>query len=205
MSALVETRRCLHAVAELLLAGPQHAAAGTIKLTPMPNGFGCTAAPGARVKNGDLVLGRRASHLDGRTIADVGLELGLEPRSLAGVYRDCTDFPLDQVLSVDEESAEEIAKAFETGEAALREFAPDVAPVLWPEHFDLAITVGEVNYGVSPGDGFLEVPYAYVGPWSLDGVQGDFWNAPFGAARPLNEIDDLAHFFAQGASDLRRA
>jgi hypothetical protein len=24
--------------------------------------------------------------------------------------------------------------------------------VLWPEHFDVGITVDEVNYGVSPGD-----------------------------------------------------
>ena len=38
-------------------------------------------------------------------------------------------------------------------------------PVLWPEHFDLAIDVDEVNYGVSPGDGYHGAPYAYVGPW----------------------------------------
>jgi hypothetical protein len=75
--------------------------------------------------------------------------------------------------------------------------------VLWPEHFDLGVTVAEVNYGVSPGDSFLEVPYAYVGPWSLDDVQGDFWNAPFGAARPVAGLADLGGFFAEGAAQLR--
>lgn len=205
MSALVTTRRSLHAVAELLLAGPQHAASGTIKLTPMPNGFGCVAAPAARVEDGDLHLGQRSVHLDGRTIADLAFELGLEARSLASVYSDCTDFPLDHALSVEPAAADDIAHAFGVGEVALREFAPEITPVLWPEHFDLGITVGEANYGVSPGDSFLDVPYAYVGPWDLDGVQGDFWNAPFGAARPLSEIDDLTYFFTQGAAGLRRA
>src|SRR5689334_15130090 len=181
MSDLVTTRHSLHAVAELLLAGPQYAASGTIKLAPVLNGFGCTAAPGIRVKDGQI-LGARDLWIDGRTIAELGRELGLEPRSLGDLYKDCVDLPLDQVLSVDAEAADEIAHAFDLGDRALREFAPDQTPVLWPEHFDLGITVAEVNYGVSPGDGFLEVPYAYVGPWSLDGVAGDFWNAPFGAA-----------------------
>jgi len=204
MSDLVTTRRSLHAVAELLLAGPQYAESGTIKLTPMLNGFGCVDAPGARVKDGDLLLGSRFAHLDGRTIADVGRELGLEPRSLGDVYSDCVDLALDHVLSVDREAADDIADAFEIGDAALRAFAPESAPVLWPEHFDLGITVSEVNYGVSPGDGYLEVPYAYVGPWSLDTVEGDFWNAPFGAALPLSDIDNLAFFFSQGADLLAR-
>src|SRR5690242_12591162 len=204
MPDLVSTRRSLHAVAELLLAGPQYAESGTIKLSPMLNGFGCIAAPGARVKDGDLLVGTRSAHLDGRSIAEIGLELALEPRSLADVYSDCVDLPLDQILSVDSEAADRIADAFETGAAALREFAPDSTPVLWPEHFDLGITVAEVNYGVSPGDGFLDVPYAYVGPWSLDGVRGDFWNAPFGAALPLSDIDNLAFFFSQGAELLTR-
>jgi len=204
MADLTSTRRSLHAVAELLLAGPQYAESGTIKLTPMLNGFGCVAAPGARVKDGDLLVGRKAAHLDGRTIGDLGRELGLEPRSLGDVYNDCVDLALDHVLSVDVEAADDIALAFDLGDRALREFAPDETPVLWPEHFDLGITVAEVNYGVSPGDRFLEVPYGYVGPWSLDGVQGDFWNAPFGAALPLSDIDNLAFFFSQGAELLTR-
>ena len=58
--------------------------------------------------------------------------------------------------------------------------------MLWPEHFDIAIRVDDVNYGVSPGDDYLNEPYAYVG---VDPVPDDeFWNAPFGAARPLADL-----------------
>ena len=49
------------------------------------------------------------------------------------------------------------------GHDALIAFAPAETPVLWPEHFDVAIRVQDVNFGVSPGDGFIEEPYAYVG------------------------------------------
>jgi hypothetical protein len=91
------------------------------------------------------------------------------------------------------------------GHQALRAFAPTSEPVLWPEHFDVAITVDEVNYGVSPGDGYLERPYAYVGPHQPR--TGDFWNAPFGAARPLEELPDasaLVAFFGRGRQEAAR-
>jgi len=69
----------------------------------------------------------------------------------------------------------------------------------WPEHFDLAVTLGEVNYGVSPGDDAIPYPYAYVGPH----VQraGAFWNEPFGAARAISELadaDGVLAFFEEG-------
>jgi hypothetical protein len=72
-------------------------------------------------------------------------------------------------------------------------------PVLWPEHFDVGISLDGVDYGVSPGDDAYPEPYAYVGPRTPQ--TGDFWNAPFGAARPLAELSDVAavtEFFATG-------
>ena len=47
---------------------------------------------------------------------------------------------------------------------------------------------------MSPGDGYEDEPYVYVGPWGFDG-HGDagFWNAPFGAVLRWSE--------ARGASD----
>jgi hypothetical protein len=78
-------------------------------------------------------------------------------------------------------------------------FAADQEPVLWPEHFDVAISADDVNYGVSPGDDFIVVPYAYVGPFQQR--QGAFWNAPFGAARPvadLGDVDGVLRFFQEG-------
>jgi hypothetical protein len=73
--------------------------------------------------------------------------------------------------------------------------------VLWPEHFDLGLTLDEVNYGISPGDGFLGEPYAYAGPWKPR--QGAFWNAPFGAARPVRLLPGATalHDFFMEARD----
>ena len=48
-------------------------------------------------------------------------------------------------------------------------------PILWPEHFDIAIVIGEANYGFSPGDEAHAEPYAYVGPFGP--VEGELWNA----------------------------
>jgi hypothetical protein len=201
-TTFTRTRRSLHAVAELLLAGPQHAASGTIKLQPMLNGFGCTASPGASVKDSDLLLGTQFVHLDGRTIAQIGHEIGLEPRSLADVYSDGSGIEPDHLLSVDEESADLIADAFDLGDKAMRRLTPDQAPILWPEHFDLGITVDEVNYGVSPGDSHLATPYMYVGPWAPPPVD-DFWNQPFGAARSLPPtVEAVVAFFDEARSRL---
>lgn len=197
MPDLVTTRRSLHGVAELLLAGPQHAASGTIRLTPCRGGFSTVAAPEVSVVRGELVYDGRSVALDGRTVAQVGEAVGLAPVSPTELYKDGSGIQVDDVLGVVESAAVEIAAGFDRGRAGLRAFQPETPAVLWPEHFDLGITVAEVNFGVSPGDDFLAVPYAYIGPWTPR--SGDFWNAPFGAARPLAEVPDLAAWFAEGA------
>lgn len=199
MSDLVATRTSLHALAELVLAGPQHKLTGRIVLAVKPNGFGTILDPGLTVDGTELVTsaGRRVP-LDGRTIAAVAKDAGVDPRPLADVYSDGAGLDEQHVLTVDTRAAAEIFDAFSRGDAALAAFAPEETRALWPEHFDIGATRNEVNYGVSPGDGFLEVPYAYVGPWARDGLSGAFWNAPFGAARPVAEIDDLVAYFAEG-------
>jgi hypothetical protein len=199
MSDLVATRTSLHALAELVLAGPQHALTGRIVLTVKPDGFGTLLEPGLSVHGTELVTsaGRRIP-LDGRTIAAVAEDAGVVPTSLDDVYSDGAGVDEQHVLTVDARAAAEIFDAFARGDAALAAFAPEETRALWPEHFDIGITRNEANYGVSPGDGFLEVPYAYVGPWSREGLTGPFWNAPFGAARPVAEIDDLVAYFTEG-------
>jgi len=71
--------------------------------------------------------------------------------------------------------------------------------VLWPEHFDVAIRVDDVNYGVTPGDQHVPEPYAYVGP---DEVSDDpFWNASFGATLLLGHapsVEAIVAFFTSG-------
>jgi len=59
------------------------------------------------------------------------------------------------------------------------------------------LTEEGTGFGVSPGDAAIPEPYAYVSPASPRA--GTFWNAPFGAARPMREVgDDLLAFFAEG-------
>jgi len=199
MSDLVATRTSLHALAELVLAGPQHALTGRIVLAVNPDGFGTILEPGLAIHGTELVTqaGRRIP-LDGRTIAAVAQDAGVVPHALDDVYSDGPGLDEHHVLTIDARAAAQILEAFSRGDAALADFAPDETRALWPEHFDVGVSRNEVNYGVSAGDGLLEVPYAYVGPWSREGLSGPFWNAPFGAARPVAEIEDLVAFFAEG-------
>jgi hypothetical protein len=197
--SLERTRASLHGIAELVLAGPQYAASGTIRLRVTPGGFGTVAAPGVRVEHLDLVTAAVRLPLGG-TVGGLARAAGLEARSLRDVYSGGPDVEPDDLVVVDPEAAAVVLGTFALGDLALRRFAPDVEPVLWPEHFDLAITVAEVNYGVSSGDPHVPEPYAYVGPWTPR--TGAFWNTSFGAARPMADLadaDSLAAFFQEGA------
>ena len=200
-ATLISTRRSLHAVGELVLAGPQHAQTGEISLRALPGGFGTTHTPDLRVEGTDVVGAEATVGITGLTPAALAAALGVEARSLSDVYRDGSGVGLDDVLEVDPDAAARIADAFAAGDTALRALAPDETPILWPEHFDIGISAGEVNYGVSAGDTYLAVPYAYVGPWSVP-TGDDFWNAPFGRALPVDEIPDLLAFFTEGRSQL---
>ena len=192
------TRRSLHGIAELVLAGPQYAAVGSIRLRVTPGGFGTVGAPDVRVEGLELVTPTARLPLDG-TFAGLARAAGVEARSLRDVYADGPAVAPDDVVEVDPEAAGVVLDAFASGDAALRAFAPDQQPVLWPEHFDVGIAVAEVNYGVSPGDSGIPEPYAYVGPWTPR--TGDFWNTSFGAARPVATLGSdraLLAFFREG-------
>jgi hypothetical protein len=201
MSDLTATRSSLHAVAELLLAGPQYERSGTIKLRVTPGGYGTVATPDVRVEGGVLRHSEQTLELAGRTVAEVAAAAGLAARPLDDVYTDGCGLTVDHSLQVEDTHAAEIAEAFRLGDEALAALAPDAERVIWPEHFDLGVTVGEVNFGISPGDSHLEMPYAYVGPWSRDGLTGEFWNAPFGSARPIADLGGAAallDYFREG-------
>jgi len=196
---VARTRHDLHAVAELLLAGPQYRRAGTIRLRVTPGGFGTIAEPQVRVDGGDLVTEGPRLPLSETTLQRLGEQAGLDVGAPAGVYADGSGARPEDPVAVDKAVAAALAGWLGTGDAALREFAPDQTPVLWPEHFDLGISLGEVNYGVSPGDAYLAEPYAYIGPWTPR--QGEFWNAPFGAVRPAARFGgtaELVAFFEAG-------
>ncbi|MDT7580529.1 MAG: hypothetical protein QOK35_1793 [Pseudonocardiales bacterium] len=193
---LSRTRLSLHAVAEQLLAGPQHRSHGTIRLRVTPGGFGQVAGPW-RVERTDLVGPDRRVPLAG-TVAEVAAAAGVEAAAPT-IYGDHADLAADAPLTVDPAAAAVLADWFARGEAGLRAFAPDEEPVLWPEHFDLGLARDEVNYGISPGDGGHAGPYAYVGPWTPR--EGSFWNVSFGSLRAADQLPDaeaVTAYFAAG-------
>jgi hypothetical protein len=202
LSVLATTRRAWHGVAELVLAGPQYRRSGTIRLRVVPGGFATVREPDLRVEGTELVAAERLP-LDGRGCADLAAAAGVDVGVPEGLYHDHSGVPPEEPLRVDPAAAAHLAACFAAGDTALRAVAAtagaDVTPVLWPEHFDLGITMDEVNYGLSPGDGYLGEPYAYVGPWKAR--RGEFWNAPFGAARTVRELptaEALTRFYATG-------
>jgi hypothetical protein len=199
------TRRSLHAVAELVLAGPQYRATGRLRLRVVPGGFATAFAPDVRVQGASVEAGDTQSQISGQTARTLGARLGIAAGRPEGAYRDGCGVGVDEPLALRADHAAAVLDALALGDGALSAFAPGEAPVLWPEHFDVAIRVDEVNYGVSPGDGLIAEPYAYVGVGQVPA--GDaFWNAPFGAARPLRDLDGLAGtvtFFAEGRERAR--
>ena len=193
------TRRALHAIAEYVLAGPQYETSGTIRLRVTEGGIGTVAEPAIRVEGTDAVRGDHRTTLVGSSAAAIAEALGVTARSLADVYKDTCGVPIDEPLTLDIAAADYLAHCFAAGDAALRRFAPTAPPTLWPEHFDLGISVDEVNYGVSPGDSHIDEPYAYVGPWQQQ--PGDFWNESFGASLRLGatpDVDAIVNFFEAG-------
>jgi hypothetical protein len=205
LATLVRTRKSLHGVAEAVLAGPQFRASKDIRLRVTPGGFGTVADPDLRVDGDVLVAGDVRVPMGGRTYAALATAAGVEASVLRPeVYADGPDIRLGDTIELDTAAARLLARYFALGDEALRSLAPDAERVLWPEHFDIGITVDEINYGVSPGDGYLAEPYAYVGPWQVP--PGAFWNASFGAARPMSELADadaVLAFFRQGRAAAR--
>ena len=195
------TRRSLHGVAELVLAGPQYRVTGKLRLRVVPGGFATILTPRLRVDGGQVAGAEGAAvAIDGRTPRELGAQLGVATGRPEGAYDGGSGVGPDETLTVDAHQAGVIAGALALGHEALVAFAARETPVLWPEHFDVAIRVHDMNFGVSPGDGFIAEPYAYVGVSAAPAGDG-FWNAPFGAAVPLRELagaSAVSGFFAEG-------
>lgn len=203
--AYVTTRRQLRGVAESFVAGPQYRSAGTIRLAVRPDGFTGTTIPVA-VRGTELVWGDEAATLTG-PVGALASRTGLDVGPPEGAYAITDALAPDVDLDLDPASAELIHRSLYAGGFALTTAVPRAHPVLWPEHFDVAVTEDEVNYGVSPGDDFHPLPYAYVGPF--ESHIGEFWNAPFGAflaLDPAHDLDRLAtdvrEFFDRGRAEL---
>lgn len=200
---LVTTRRSLHALAEQVIAPLRVQATGNeIALRPRPNGFGTPELPeggwvgtdGTDLVRVDADGARETARIT--SLLDAADFLGLD---------DAASSLTDARLEVHAGAADILAEVWETGEAALLAFVPGSTPILWPEHFDIAIELDEATYGISPGDDDHPEPYAYISLWSppadLQTGPSTFWNAVgfTGAERPwTNDASVMTDFFRAG-------
>jgi len=209
-TAYMQTLMSLHGVAELLLAGTQRRANRSIKLIVTDDGFatGPLSRPPWRlaVRGTDLVVGDDwlVLPLHG-TFVDLAANAGVACAPPADAYPPASGCKPGNRMHIDHTAATDLLRALKIGDAACRAMATAHAPtnppepILWPEHFDVGITLDAVNYGVSPGDDSIPEAYAYVGPHTAR--KGKFWNQPFGAARPMTEFADadaVVAFFEEG-------
>ena len=211
---LTATRDGLHQVAEHVLAAAQFAQTGDIRLAYTPGGF--TTYAELRDQRRVMVIadklvvvdpvGRRSAPL--RTVRQAADFLGIAAGLPPSAYSPATPLQPDARLAIDPATATTLAQWYGLADAALRAFTEELGagvarPTLWPEHFDLGITIDSVNYGASPGDQHVSEPYLYVGPHGGPPSRDDFWNAEFGAVVTIADVrsaDDAVTFFRRGRS-----
>jgi len=201
LDRLVTTRHSLHRAAEHVLAAALKRATGQIALVAAPGGVATPPLPDGTVLSllgPDVVVARaddvRRERLT--TVRAAAAFAGTEPGFPWTKHPPATPEDADAVLDVDDASAAVLDDWFGLGDRTLAAWSAELpagepsAAQVFPEHFDLAITAGEVNYGFSPGDEAQPLPYVYVGPWAPP-TQDDFWNAAFGAYRTIEQVGGL--------------
>ena len=203
-AALAATRRRLHGIGECLLAGPQRRAGGRFTLRVTPGGFATTGEPALRLDGTDIVVDENRRVPIAGTFSGLADALGVDFGPPPDTYPDGSEASPGDDTTLDVASARLIQDWYLKTDAALRVVAPRQTPILWPEHFDVAILLDDTSNGASPGDAFHAAPYAYVSSPDHDGSH--FWNAPFGAVRghdQMRSVDDLVTFWRQAQSLLK--
>ena len=195
-----ETRESLRTLACYVIAPARKASDAHISLVPVAGGFGTPPLDGggALLAQGDRLRWLPGDETPITTLRAAAAFAGIELASDPGVGHDLPPFRPDEPLPIDVAASAALGAWFELGGAVLGDFG---AAQLWPEHFDLATvaeveTGAKVNLGFSPGDGFHAAPYVYVGPHDMSGLQGDFWNAPFGAVLGYDDVRAAAETVA---------
>jgi hypothetical protein len=219
------TRKDLHRVAAHVLGRRRYAVSGHFGLRASPGGIGTPAfglePETLRVTPACLVreVGNesRGLALAGATLASLAAFAGTD---LGGDFSAGADMPemgpIDEPLELDATELADVFSWFDLGWRVLDEVMAErtgsceMATIqLWPEHFDvgtsLAFGAGDeagVNLGFSPGDGFSDAAYVYVGPWGAARPgPSSYWNAPFGAVLTRSEVrgaDDGLAFIRTG-------
>lgn len=216
LETLVTTRQNLHVLAEHLLAGDLSRRTGKIGLRVTPGGFGQPEyfdndeRRRLRIDGLDIVVlrGDIERWHPATDIAALATFAGTELGAPAGAYEPATPLDSDGTIDLDPVAARLLARWFDLVDRALEqvrrrhaENEPTIVQ-LWPEHFDVACTISEVNIGGSPGDAEHPEPYLYVGPWTPR--TGTFWNEPWGASLSWREAPDAASAVAFFEDGLRR-
>lgn len=144
----------------------------------------------------------KSMRINGSSLAQLAAFAGVDLNETLDVGHDTPQLgDIDAAISLDADGAAGVgawyrlvAAMLDQVLAELPESAVPTLARLWPEHFDVAVEAQanadrRVNLGGSPGDGFSDEPYLYVGPWTADrpGTSG-FWNASFGAFRTRSEL-----------------
>jgi hypothetical protein len=191
MTSFVDTRIALHQLARFVLGEELKGTTDLVTLRATPGGFGQPERlvdrlqRRLRVDGTHLVLqrGEHETWTDITTVAAACALAGIAVR---------VDVPApDAPLPVDAAHAGTLARFYAFAESALielrrRHLADDpTIPQLFPHHFDLAVTIAEVNIGGSPGDDEHDEPYLYVSPWAPQPSAA--WNEPWGASIPWSE------------------
>jgi hypothetical protein len=204
-SSFRSTRAAVHTLAEHVLCAARYAAVGRIGLTPVADGIATPPFDGRIVglRSVDLVDidagGERRRPVT--TLRSAGEFFGVLP-NVPPLWTPSTSGDHDAVLDIEADAVAALAAWFALASDALAAVHPGVSQTLWPEHFDLAITVDGATYGGSPGDATHMEPYLYVTPPGDPVPDGDrrFWNEPFGASLAYGRITSeraAAAFFAE--------
>lgn len=196
------TREAMRRLAVFVLSPARKAVTGRIGLQPTPDGFGTPVfgeEEQLRVAGGTLVRHRGATS-EAVAITSLSAAAALAGVTLSedpGVGHDIPELgDVDAALPVSEAAALALGAFYAFSGTVLEAFRAELNAAgqecstvqLWPEHFDLGCSIEGVNFGSSPGDGFSAEPYVYVGPWETGGLEGGFWNAPFGATLSYHEL-----------------
>jgi hypothetical protein len=206
------TRSDLHRMAAHVLGRRRYAVSGHFGLRASPGGIATPAfgpepetlrvTPACLVR--EVGTESRGLALAGATLASLAAFAGTDLHDGFSAGADTPGLgPADEPLELDGKELADLFSWFDLGWRVLDEVMAErtgecaAATIqLWPEHFDVgtALEFGPdegVNLGFSPGDGFSDEPYVYIGPWSAARPgPPSFWNAPFGAALPRSQVHD---------------
>jgi hypothetical protein len=208
------TRDDLHRIAAHVLGRRRYAASGHFGLRASPGGISTPAfgpepetlrlTPACLLR--EVGAQSRGLALAGATLSSLAAFAGAD---VDAEFSAGADMPAlgatDEPLELDASELADLFSWFDLGWRVLDEVMAERAGScvastiqLWPEHFDVGTSLAfggddGVNLGFSPGDGYSDEAYLYVGPQGpARPGPSSFWNAPFGAVLPRSEVRGAA-------------